>query len=137
MSLKAPKDIHSMSDLRVQIDQIDRELIAALALRQTYIDRAAEIKPAAGLPARIDERVQEVLNNVGNTAKEAGFDADLAQKMWTLMIDAMIDREEDFIDRAINPRIESRLACQCVIKDQDAELVVIIPDQSDIIGHEH
>ena len=47
------------------------------------------------------------------------------------------DREEDFIDRAINPRIESRLACQCVILDDDAEFEVLIPDQSAIIGHEH
>jgi len=47
------------------------------------------------------------------------------------------DREEDFIDRAIDPRIESRLACQCVIQDADADLEVIIPDQEQIIGHEH
>ena len=47
------------------------------------------------------------------------------------------DREEDFIDRAINPRIESRLGCQCVILDDDAEIEVLIPDQSNIIGHEH
>lgn len=47
------------------------------------------------------------------------------------------DREEDFIDRAINPRIESRLACQCVILEEEAELEVIIPDQKLIIGHEH
>lgn len=47
------------------------------------------------------------------------------------------DREEDFIDRAINPRIESRLGCQCVIQDDDAVLEVTIPDQSRIIGHEH
>ncbi len=47
------------------------------------------------------------------------------------------DREEDFIDRATNPRIESRLGCQCVILDDDAEIEVHIPDQSGIIGHEH
>ena len=47
------------------------------------------------------------------------------------------DREEDFIDRAVNPRIESRLGCQCVILDDDADIEVIIPDQSAIIGHEH
>jgi len=47
------------------------------------------------------------------------------------------DREEDFIDRAINPRLESRLGCQCVILEDDAEIEVIIPDQSGIIGHEH
>ncbi len=47
------------------------------------------------------------------------------------------DREEDFIDRAINPRLESRLGCQCFIEDENAYLEVHIPDQSKIIGHEH
>ncbi|HHJ50721.1 MAG TPA: 2Fe-2S iron-sulfur cluster binding domain-containing protein [Phaeodactylibacter sp.] len=47
------------------------------------------------------------------------------------------EKEEDFIDRAIDPRLESRLACQSIIEDEDAELHVQIPDQSKIIGHEH
>lgn len=47
------------------------------------------------------------------------------------------DREEDFIDRARNPKIESRLGCQCMILKEDAEFVVEIPDQKEIIGHEH
>lgn len=47
------------------------------------------------------------------------------------------DQEEDFIDRATNPRIESRLGCQCLIEDGDADIIVTIPDQSGIIGHEH
>lgn len=47
------------------------------------------------------------------------------------------DREEDFIDRAINPTVESRLGCQCIIENKDADIEVIIPDQSQIIGHEH
>ena len=52
-------------------------------------------------------------------------------------IEEISDKEEDFIDRAIDPRIESRLGCQCIILDQDAEIEVTIPDQSQIIGHEH
>ena len=47
------------------------------------------------------------------------------------------DQEEDFIDRAIRPRIESRLGCQCEILEEDAVIEVHIPDQSKIIGHEH
>lgn len=49
------------------------------------------------------------------------------------------DREEDFIDRAVNPRIESRLACQCELIEDSEDLVieVVVPDQSNIIGHEH
>ena len=52
-------------------------------------------------------------------------------------IEEISDKEEDFIDRAIDPRIESRLGCQCVILDENAEIEVTIPDQSQIIGHEH
>lgn len=52
-------------------------------------------------------------------------------------LEEISDKEEDFIDRAINPRLESRLACQCVILSEDAEIEVQIPDQKQIIGHEH
>lgn len=43
------------------------------------------------------------------------------------------DKEEDFIDRAVNPRITSRLGCQCVMIDGSIE--VTIPDQSQFLGH--
>jgi 2Fe-2S ferredoxin len=52
-------------------------------------------------------------------------------------LEEISDKEEDFIDRAINPRLESRLACQCVILEDDAVVSIEIPDQSSIIGHEH
>ena len=40
------------------------------------------------------------------------------------------DAEEDFIDRAIDPKISSRLACQCVIAENSENLEVIIPTQN-------
>ncbi|MCO6486646.1 MAG: 2Fe-2S iron-sulfur cluster binding domain-containing protein [Saprospiraceae bacterium] len=52
-------------------------------------------------------------------------------------LEEISEKEEDFIDRAINPRLESRLGCQCIILDDDATIEVTIPDQSRIIGHEH
>ncbi|MFT4523408.1 MAG: 2Fe-2S ferredoxin [Bacteroidia bacterium] len=42
------------------------------------------------------------------------------------------DKEEDFIDRAISPTINSRLACQCKVS---SDLVITIPDQSQFNGH--
>jgi 2Fe-2S ferredoxin len=42
------------------------------------------------------------------------------------------DKEEDFIDRAENPKINSRLGCQCII---NSDIEVTIPDQSSIVGH--
>ena len=48
-------------------------------------------------------------------------------------IQEISDKEEDFIDRAVDPRISSRLGCQCVVIDGDIE--VTIPDQSQFLGH--
>lgn len=44
------------------------------------------------------------------------------------------DREEDFIDRAVNPRLNSRLGCQCVLEDGNGELEILVPDQSQFLG---
>ncbi len=44
------------------------------------------------------------------------------------------DKEENFIDRAVNPRLESRLACQCIIENNDTELFIKIPDQTQFFG---
>ncbi|MBK8112421.1 MAG: 2Fe-2S iron-sulfur cluster binding domain-containing protein [Saprospiraceae bacterium] len=52
-------------------------------------------------------------------------------------LEEISDKEEDFIDRATNPRLNSRLGCQCIILSDEAKITVQIPDQSRIIGHEH
>lgn len=49
-------------------------------------------------------------------------------------VDELSDREEDFIDRARNPKLNSRLACQCILHDGQGEISVTIPDQSLIHG---
>jgi ferredoxin, 2Fe-2S len=49
-------------------------------------------------------------------------------------LEELSDKEEDFIDRARNPRLNSRLSCQCVLQPGDGEVVVTIPDQSTILG---
>jgi len=46
----------------------------------------------------------------------------------------LTDREEDFIDRARNPKINSRLGCQCILVNGSGTLEVTVPDQSLIHG---
>ncbi len=53
------------------------------------------------------------------------------------LVEEISDKEEDYIDRARQPTLESRLSCQCVILEEEGEIELTIPDQSDIIGHEH
>lgn len=49
-------------------------------------------------------------------------------------IDEITDREEDFIDRAVNPRLNSRLGCQSLLLDGEGEVEVTIPDQTQFLG---
>lgn len=44
------------------------------------------------------------------------------------------DKEEDFIDRARNPRLNSRLGCQCILEGKGGVVEVTLPDQSLIHG---
>lgn len=50
------------------------------------------------------------------------------------LLEELTDREEDFIDRARNPRLNSRLGCQCVLLEGGGQVEVTIPDQSLIYG---
>lgn len=49
-------------------------------------------------------------------------------------VEEISDREEDFIDRAVNPRLNSRLGCQCVLQDGEGEIEVTLPDQTQFLG---
>ncbi len=49
-------------------------------------------------------------------------------------LEELSDKEEDFIDRAVNPRINSRLGCQCVLLDNDGVVEVTLPDQTQFLG---
>jgi 2Fe-2S ferredoxin len=50
------------------------------------------------------------------------------------LVEELSDKEEDFIDRAINPRLNSRLGCQCVLQEGSGNIVVTLPDQTQFLG---
>ncbi|MGZ5247266.1 MAG: 2Fe-2S iron-sulfur cluster-binding protein [Flavitalea sp.] len=49
-------------------------------------------------------------------------------------LEELSDKEEDFIDRAVNPRLNSRLGCQCVLQSGGGSVTVTLPDQSQFLG---
>jgi 2Fe-2S ferredoxin len=49
-------------------------------------------------------------------------------------IEELLDKEEDFIDRAVSPRLNSRLGCQCLLLEGGGEIVVTLPDQTQFLG---
>ncbi|HEV8081207.1 MAG TPA: 2Fe-2S iron-sulfur cluster-binding protein [Chitinophagaceae bacterium] len=49
-------------------------------------------------------------------------------------LEELSDKEEDFIDRAINPRLNSRLGCQCILHLGEGDIEVTLPDQTQFLG---
>jgi 2Fe-2S ferredoxin len=49
-------------------------------------------------------------------------------------LEEISDKEEDFIDRAVNPRLNSRLGCQCLLLEGNGNIEVTLPDQSQFFG---
>jgi isochorismate pyruvate lyase len=92
--MRAPADCTTMAELRAEIDRLDENLVRLFAERATYIDRAAEIKAEVDLPARIEDRVEEVVANVRRHAAARGLPPDLIEKFWRRLIDWSIAREE-------------------------------------------
>ena len=90
-------DCRTMADIRAEIDRVDGELVALFASRVSYIDRAAAIKPGEGLPARIDDRVEDVVAKVRAHAVAQGLPPDKLEKLWRRLIDWSIEREESVL----------------------------------------
>lgn len=90
-------DCTTMADIRAEIDRVDRALVALFAERTTYIDRAAEIKTEIGMPARITDRVEEVIRNVRAEAVLHGLPPDQLEKLWRKLVEWSIAREEDVL----------------------------------------
>ncbi len=88
----SPQD--EMVEVRRQIDALDAEIVALLAKRQRQIERAARVKPLLKMPARVPERVNEVLAQVLEAAKRDGLSRELSTELWTRIIEWSIAYEE-------------------------------------------
>ncbi|MBC7138381.1 MAG: chorismate mutase [Defluviimonas sp.] len=91
--------IATMAELRLEIDRLDAALVDLLAERTAMIDRAIELKPGEGLPARIESRVEDVLAKVRARAEAAGAPPELVEVLWREMMEFFIAREESVLGR--------------------------------------
>jgi isochorismate pyruvate lyase len=96
----SPQD--EMAEVRRQIDSLDTELVALLAKRQRQIERAARVKPLREMPARVPERIDEVLARVLEAARRDGLSQDLSTELWTRIIEWSIDYEERLMGEALS-----------------------------------
>jgi len=95
-------DCRSMAEIRAEIDRLDRALVALLAERQTYIERAAQIK-AARTAVHDQARIDEVIAKVLAAARNAGLSAAIAEPVWRTLVDRSIAHEFAAFDAKLQP----------------------------------
>jgi isochorismate pyruvate lyase len=96
--LKTAIACSSMAELRQAIDTLDTRLVALLAARQAYIERAAQLKTGRE-QVRDPERIEEVVAKVIAEGRKAGLSADIAEPVWRTLIEASIRHEFEAFDR--------------------------------------
>ena len=87
-----------MAELRDAIDALDAQLVALLAIRQSYRDRAAILKTARE-QVRDQARLGEVVSRVLAEAERCGLSPAIAEPLWLLLIERSIAHELEAFDR--------------------------------------
>jgi isochorismate pyruvate lyase len=88
----------SIADLRGEIDVVDEKLIRLLAERQRLVEAVVSVKHRDGIPARIPERVDYVIDRARVLARAHHLDPALAESIWTEMVEWFVAHEERTLD---------------------------------------
>ena len=95
MSVRKPQDCADLSQVRVEIDRIDNELVDLIAERFGYVERAWQIKLGLQQEASVPWRNQQVIDKVRARAEEKGVSPDLCEALWRQMIGWFVQYEEE------------------------------------------
>ena len=94
------KKCNSISDVRQEIDRIDKELIKLLVERCDYVRQVMNFKNREDI---IDEkRIEEIIKKQRGVAEQNGMDGDIAEAVWREMINQFIKMEEKIYDQREN-----------------------------------
>lgn len=90
--MKTPDDCQNMADIRAEIDRLDRQVIALLGQRFTYVKAASKFKTSE-TDVKAPERVQAMLQQRRAWAEEAGLSADVIEKLYRDLVNYFIEEE--------------------------------------------
>jgi isochorismate pyruvate lyase len=84
----------TLTTLRLKIDELDAELMTLLAEREKLVAQVLVHKKAESIPARIQSRIDEVVENAAAKALTLGANPDLARTVWAAMVEWFVQHEE-------------------------------------------
>ena len=94
-AVKTAKECFEMSEVRAEIDRIDRALVDLIAERFSYVDRAWQLKQLSGDGAVVPWRIQQVIDRMVARAEERKVSPALIEALWRQMIGWFLQYEEE------------------------------------------
>ena len=96
--LKMPDACASLGELREAIDTLDARLVALLAVRQAYVERAARLKRGRE-EIRDKARAEDVVAKVIAEGRRAGLSPTIAEPVWRTLIEVSVAHEFSEFDK--------------------------------------
>ncbi len=84
---------YTLKEVRTEIDRIDLEIIKLLALRSSFVKKAASLKSSIK-DVKAPDRVRKVLEKSRVNAAQYGMDPDIAEKVYRAITGAFIQKEK-------------------------------------------
>ncbi|MBD2088493.1 isochorismate lyase [Microcoleus sp. FACHB-1515] len=90
--MKTPSDCENLSEIRAEIDRVDRQVIALLGQRFAYVKAAAKFKTSE-TSVKAPERLQAMLQQRRLWAEAEGLSADAIEKLYQDLVAHFIAEE--------------------------------------------
>lgn len=97
--LKTADECQTMTDVRHEVDRIDRLLVELIAERQSFMGAAARIKENRDMVYDAP-RIEDVIQKVLKSAEIAGLSTQIAEPVWRLLITQCIEFEYSKFDQS-------------------------------------
>ncbi|MDR6950759.1 isochorismate pyruvate lyase [Ancylobacter sp. 3268] len=95
MARLLPENERALAPFRAEIDALDAQMVELLAKRFEVVKHVIAVKKAEGLAALLPERVEDVVEKVTATAETKGVPPELAEKLWRVLIQWVVDYENE------------------------------------------
>lgn len=94
-----PHECSDITEIRNEIDSIDRKIISLLSTRFGYVREVVKYKENTDIGIEASERRAEVIASRRQWAEESGLNPDVIENIYNTLIDYFIEEEKRLLQQ--------------------------------------
>lgn len=88
------KSMKNLDKLRVEINQIDQELLKLLKRRLEAVSQIGQIKKLQGIEVKDSKREEQVMDRLSELGSSLGINREIIEKIWKTLFEISYKIEE-------------------------------------------